>query len=58
LKVKKRQPTMSATMTVQTERSQPMTIRMGGGRRTWSWLLQVIVALILFQTLFFKFTAA
>jgi hypothetical protein len=25
---------------------------------TWSWVLQIVVALILFQTLFFKFTGA
>lgn len=30
----------------------------GGGRRAASWVLQGVVAVILFQTLFFKFTAA
>ena len=45
-------------MTVQSGGGSPMMVRTGGGRRVVCWVLQVIVALILFQTLFFKFTAA
>lgn len=47
-----------STTTMSVNVTQPMMIQAGGWRRTVSWVCQVVVALILFQTLFFKFTAA
>lgn len=40
------------------ESSDRSSGRLTGGLKIASWIMQVIVALILFQTLFFKFTGA
>ncbi len=49
---------MNTNATMSMNVPEPMMIHTSGWRRTVSWVCQIIVALILFQTLFFKFTAA